>query len=109
MAYRKLRLTDCQARFCSRGAIALASIPIQVLRRDRAEGAPRDFRNHAPEAMAANKTLPCRNKPKASAANNHRSEPVMASAIQPPPIAVGMRRKAADNGENSRPAPCEAK
>src|SRR5262245_45925775 len=34
------------------------------------------LRNHAPEAMAASNTLPCRNKPNARAANSQCSEPV---------------------------------
>ena len=65
--------------------------------------------SHAPDVTAARIVVPCSTRPSASATNNQESEPVSRSASQPPPMATNMGRKPAVSGQNSRPAPCEAK
>ena len=45
----------------------------------------------------------------ASATKAHISEPVSASASQPPPTAMTMRSRPPSSGQARRPAPCDAK
>src|SRR5262249_41526565 len=101
---------DVPARFRNSPPGREANTP--ACARDQAGGAmirSGGLRNHAPPPMATSSVSPCSTRPSASAGNSQLSEPVKRSASHPPAMATNMRRKPADSGQNSRPAPCDAK
>src|SRR5438067_4873444 len=73
------------------------------------KSAGRDGRNQTPEATAADNMTPYVTSPALNAAKTDSTVPVSENAIQPPPTAMTSRTSPADNGHNSRPAPCDAK
>src|SRR5437868_6680895 len=79
-----------------------ANIPLAKL-------TPDGRRNQTPDATAADNITPYVTRAALSAVNTEPSSPVAEKASQPPPAAMTIRTSPADNGHNSRPAPCEAK